>query len=377
MKLTVNPVTGLLELVGKGGGGGGGDGVKKINGKSPDSSGNYVIKADDIPTASETAQGGATLATSEETIAGTVTNKIVTPKTLSDKLGDQTEGKYYRGKGKDQPGEWVDLPTPPTPSFVPMPSVRFDDSIVAQVNHNHWLTDPVIVTPTPIQLPVRGQFKPNDEIEIVNLSGSSFKLFIKSGDASIIRFDNQSFTDIDGKFLLSEGNGSFVRLKAQSSQLWVVINRNRVTVSSGSMNSVTKNLVPINMYLKRNAKESFTFDGTDVEYHIRLPKFAEVGEINDITFTNEGIAQLAQRPHWAAQGEKDDYFVSPQMTVKIGDMQTTRGHNGVTYIKGPAHIKLKCTRRHLINPKSIKNRTIQYWEMDFEALEWSGDIGVK
>lgn len=77
------------------------------------------------------------------------------------------------------------------------------------------------------------------------------------------------------------------------------------------------------------------------------------------------------------QGEKDNYYISPQMTVKIGDMQSTRGHNGVVYIKAPAHIKLKCTRKHLINPESIERKTIQYWEMDFEALEWSGDITVK
>lgn len=46
MKLTVNPVIGLLELVGKGGGGGGGDGVKKINGVSANSSGEFVLDFD-------------------------------------------------------------------------------------------------------------------------------------------------------------------------------------------------------------------------------------------------------------------------------------------------------------------------------------------
>lgn len=215
------------------GGGGGGDGIKTINGKGPDSSGNYQIVADDIPTASETTKGGASFATSEETIAGTVTNKIVTPKTLADKLGEQNEGKYYRGKGKDQPGEWVDLPTPPTPSFVPMPSIRFDDEKVAEANHCHYLISPVITTPAPLQLPVRGQFKENDEIEVVNVSGSTFKVYIKAGSAVMIRFDGQTIEDIDGKFLLSEGPGSFVRLKAENNQIWVVINRNRVTVSSG------------------------------------------------------------------------------------------------------------------------------------------------
>lgn len=232
MKLTVNPITGLLELVGKGGGGGGGDGIKKINGKSPDSSGNYVIKADDIPTASESSQGGASLATSEETIAGTVGNKIVTPKTLSDKLGEQTAGKFYQGDGPDKPGKWVDLPTPPS-TYTPIPLKTFNSSTIAQANNFYALVDPSIDPPTQLQLPDRGSFKRGDEIEVMNFSGSSFKVTIKPGSAVIIRFDNQSIEDIDQKFLLSEGPGSFVRLKAESNQIWFVINRNRITVSAG------------------------------------------------------------------------------------------------------------------------------------------------
>lgn len=109
MKWKINPFTGLPDLTGNGGGGGGGDGVKKINGKSPDSSGNYQIKSDDIPTASEASQGAASLATSDETIAGTVTNKIVTPKTLSDKLGDQTQNYFGIANGKDKPIEWATI----------------------------------------------------------------------------------------------------------------------------------------------------------------------------------------------------------------------------------------------------------------------------
>lgn len=233
MKWKINPFTGLPDLTGDGGGGGG-DGVKKINGKDPDSSGNYVIKADDIPTASETSQGGAPLATSDETIKGQISNKIVTPKTLADKLGAQTKGKFYQGNGPDQPGEWVDLPTPPDPSFVPMSSVKFDNATVARANYWHWLIAPVIVTPCPLQLPERGDFKTNDEIWVVNATGSTFKLFIKPGSADIIRFDDKSIEDIDGRFLLSEGPGSFVRLKALSNQMWVVIERNRISISSGS-----------------------------------------------------------------------------------------------------------------------------------------------
>lgn len=214
------------------GGGGGGDGIQTINGKKPDSSGNYQITSSDIPTASESQAGGAPLASSDETIKGEIGDKIVTPKTLADKLGDQTDGKYYQGQGKDKPGKWVDLPNPPTPSFTPMPSIKFDNATVAKANHCHWLIDPIVVMPAPLQLPERGDFKADDEIEVVNASGSSFKLFIKPGSADIIRFDDKTIEDIDGKFLLSEGPGSFVRLKALSTQMWVVINRNRITVSA-------------------------------------------------------------------------------------------------------------------------------------------------
>lgn len=235
MKLTVNPTTGLLELVGKGGGGGGGDGIQKINGKGPDASGNYVIKSDDIPAASETSQGASALATSQETIKGKIGNKIVTPKTLADKLGSQTKGKFYQGNGPDQPGEWVDIPTPPTPSFVPMPSVKFDNATVARANYWHWLIAPVIVTPAPLQLPDRGDFKTDDEIWVVNATGSTFRIIIKPGSSDTIRFDNQIIEDISGNFLLSEGPGSYVRLKALNNQMWVVIERNRVTVSTSEV----------------------------------------------------------------------------------------------------------------------------------------------
>lgn len=228
----INPFTGLPDLTGSGGGGGG-DGIKKINGQGPDASGNYVIKSSDIPNASESSKGAAPLATSEETIKGEVGNKIVTPATLAAKLGAQTKGKLYQGNGPDKPGEWVDVPTPPAPSFVPMPSIRFDNATVAQANHCYWLIDPVIVTPAPLQLPERGNFKQDDEILVVNATGSTFKVTIKPGSADIIRFDDKLIEDIDGKFLLSEGPGSFVLLKALSSQMWVVIYRNRISIGSG------------------------------------------------------------------------------------------------------------------------------------------------
>lgn len=298
--------------------------------------------------ATTTEKGVLRIATQDEVNTGTVKDAVVTPETL-----------------KNFPQ--------PTPSYVPIPLEAFISDKVAKANHAYAAIDSK--NTLTLQLPPRGSFKRSDILEVENLSAPAFKITLNAD--LLIRYDNTVIEDIDGRFLLSEGPGSSIKLRAESTQLWYVVRRDRVTISSNPANSQPKNVLPIDMYLKRNAKESFTFDGTGAEYHIRLPKFAEVGEINDITFTNKGTAQLAQRPHWAPQGVKDDYYVSPQMTVKIGDMQTTRGHNGVTYIKGPAHIKLKCTRRHLINPESIKNRTIQYWEMDFEALEWSGDIKVK
>lgn len=232
MTFDINPFTGLPDLTGKSGGGGGG-GIDTINGRGPDSNKNFQIKAEDIPDASEKQKGGAPLASSDETIKGEVTNKIVSPKTLGDKLGDQTKGKYCIGNGKNQPLDWVDAPTPPTPSFVPIPSIRFDSEKVAQVNHMYYLISPVIVTPAPLQLPERGQFKADDEIQVLNVSGSTFKIYIKAGSAVIIRYDDQTIEDIDGKFLLSEGPGSYIRLKAENNQLWVVVERNRVTVSAG------------------------------------------------------------------------------------------------------------------------------------------------
>ena len=90
-------------------GGGGGDGIKTINGKGPDSSGNYQITSNDIPTATDTSKGVASFANSDETIAGQVSDKIVTPKTLSDKLGDQTQTYFGIGNGKNNPIIWAPI----------------------------------------------------------------------------------------------------------------------------------------------------------------------------------------------------------------------------------------------------------------------------
>lgn len=58
MKIIINPFTGLPQLLGNGGGGGGGDGIKKINGVSPNSQGDYSIDFDESQfTVEKTANG--------------------------------------------------------------------------------------------------------------------------------------------------------------------------------------------------------------------------------------------------------------------------------------------------------------------------------
>lgn len=206
----------------------------------------------------ESQKGVVETATGAETLEGKINNKFVTPWGLRLKLaGDfpipeyEDPPKFAYGRGDKEALDWSKpvsndgsieikqiakdqtnyrvLKAPTSP----MPSIRFDNATVAKPNYCYWLIDPVIVTPAPLQLPERGDFKQDDEILVVNATGSTFKITIKSGSADIIRFDDQLIEDISGKFLLSEGPGSFVRLKALNGQMWVVIDRNRITVSSG------------------------------------------------------------------------------------------------------------------------------------------------
>lgn len=187
-----------------------------------------------VQNSSSTQKGVSQLATQEETISGEENTKTVTPKTLSDKLGDQTEGKYYRGKGKDQPGEWVDLPNPPSPSYVPIPLETFINDKVAKANHAYAAIDSK--NTLTLQLPPRGSFKRSDILEVENLSASAFKITLNTD--LLIRYDNTVIQDFDGKFLLSEGPGSSIKLRAESTQLWYVVRRDRVTISSNTGNSI-------------------------------------------------------------------------------------------------------------------------------------------
>lgn len=204
MSFEINPFTGLPDLTGPGGGGGGG-GVQKINGNSPDSSGNYVIKPTDIPTATESTRGGATIATSQDIIDGTVDNKIVTPKKLAEALNNQ----------------------PPKQ----LPLTTFNTDITLTPNHAHALVSEEVIDVRVCKLPARATFSKGDVIECEDVSGFNFKITVE-GD-TLLRIDDTLISSIDGKFLISAGRGSSIKLRALSSQLWYVVRRDRVTVSAG------------------------------------------------------------------------------------------------------------------------------------------------
>lgn len=121
------------------GGGGGGDGIQTINGKKPDTSGNYQIKADDIPTATTADKGAAQFATTDETIAGSESSKIVSPKTLSDKLGDQTQTYFAIGNGKDKPIDWAPISST-TLNYLYDPVNKKIDLNVKDAPKNDWST---------------------------------------------------------------------------------------------------------------------------------------------------------------------------------------------------------------------------------------------
>jgi hypothetical protein len=117
-------------------------------------------------------------------------------------------------------------------SYTPLPFLKFNSSTKAQSNHAYGLVSPDVSPPVPLELPDIGSFEEGDVIEVDNISGVSFKITIPSGSSVELRYDNQLLIDIDNKFLLSEGAGSSIKLRAENSQLWYVVRRDRVTVSS-------------------------------------------------------------------------------------------------------------------------------------------------
>lgn len=117
-------------------------------------------------------------------------------------------------------------------SYTPLPFSKFNSSTKAQSNHAYGLVSPDVSPPVPLELPDIGNFTEGDILEVDNVSGVSFKITILSGSSVEIRYDDQLLTDIDNKFLLSEGAGSSIKLRAENSQLWYVVRRDRVTVSS-------------------------------------------------------------------------------------------------------------------------------------------------
>ena len=187
-----------------GGGGGGGDGIQTINGKKPDSSGNYVIKSNDIPMANESTPGAAAIATSQDITDGTADDKIVTPKKLTEALNAQT--------------------------IKPMRLIRFNTNITLEPNNAYALVSEDVIDVLNCELPARATFKEGDVIECEDVSGFNFKVTV-TGD-TLLRIDDTVISSIDGKFLVSAGRGSSIKLRALSSQLWYVVRRDRVTVSS-------------------------------------------------------------------------------------------------------------------------------------------------
>lgn len=229
-------------------GGGGGGGISTINNLPPDSSGNFSIIGDDatgIKVAEAAYPPGVlkvnaleaglyqrgTIRTSSEnnTQEGSDTQTAVTPRSLGSKLGAQTKGKYAQGADYGYPIKWVDLPDPPAPSFIPIPFETFISDKVAQTNHSYAAIDSK--TTITLQLPPRGSFKRGDIIEVENLSAVAFKITLNTD--LIVRYDDTIIEDIDGRFLLSEGAGSSIKLRCENPQLWYVVRRDRVTISSG------------------------------------------------------------------------------------------------------------------------------------------------
>lgn len=114
----------------------------------------------------------------------------------------------------------------------PLPFLKFNSSTKAQTNHAYGLVSPDVSPPVALELPDIGNFTAGDILEVDNISGVSFKVTIPSGSSVELRYDDQLLVDIDNKFLLSEGAGSSIKLRAENSQLWYVVRRNRVTVST-------------------------------------------------------------------------------------------------------------------------------------------------
>lgn len=229
-------------------GGGGGGGISTINNLPPDSSGNFSIIGDDstgIKVAEAAYPPGVlkvnaleaglyqrgTIRTSTEnnTQEGTDVSTAVTPRSLGSKLGAQTKGKFAMGADYGYPFEWVDLPTPPASTFVPIPFETFISDTVAQTNHSYAAIDSK--SPITLQLPPRGSFKRGDIIEVENLSAVSFKITLNTD--LIVRCDDKIIEDIDGRFLSGSGPGSSIKLRCENPQLWYVVRRERVSVSGG------------------------------------------------------------------------------------------------------------------------------------------------
>lgn len=209
MKWKINPFTGLPDLTGDGSGGGG-DGIQTINGRKPDANKNFNIIAEDVPDASESAKGGLPIATSAEAIAGTIDNKIITPKKLSDALGNALSGLKFGG----------------------LKYKKFDDFTQMEPNTLYISIDPAVNPPAEAKLPPRGTGKEGDLIIVYNIAGSvSFKVTLNTD--LILHHDGQAISDIDGKYLLGDKGGSCVLLGCGGNQQWFSLLHYQITLTAG------------------------------------------------------------------------------------------------------------------------------------------------
>lgn len=209
MTFDINPFTGLPDLTGKNGGGGGG-GIDTINGRGPDSNKNFQITAQDVPDATEGAKGALPIATSSEAISGTIDNKIITPKKLSDALGSALSGLKFSG----------------------FKYHRFDNLTVMEPNAIYISIDPPVNPPAEAKLPPRGVGKEGDIIIVYALANSTpFKVTLNTD--LILHHDGQIVSDIDGKYLLGNQGGSCVLLGCGGNQQWFSLFHYQITLTAG------------------------------------------------------------------------------------------------------------------------------------------------
>lgn len=162
--------------------------------------------------AKESQKGISSIATSQEAIAGTVENKIITPKTLSDALANSLGNLKFSGLNYE----------------------KFVNDIQLQPNYMYICTDPGVKPPADAKLPPRGTGKQGDIIIVYNLTtyeNVSFKVTLNTD--LVLHHDGQVITELDGKYLLGDKGGSCVLLGCGGNQQWFSLLHYQITLTSG------------------------------------------------------------------------------------------------------------------------------------------------